>query len=84
MKVDMKTLFLPTGSWEIVMISTGGGASRAGKKPVAQASSLVHCCQLEETVMLEYHAAYYQGDQGWVVAEVLDFPGALGKLSQAV
>ena len=26
--------------------------------------------------MLEYHAAYYDGDDGWVVAIVLDFPGA--------
>lgn len=28
--------------------------------------------------MLEYHAAYYKGD-GWIVAEVLDFPGALSQ-----
>lgn len=26
--------------------------------------------------MLEYHAAYYEGDDGWIVAFVLDFPGA--------
>jgi predicted RNase H-like HicB family nuclease len=26
--------------------------------------------------MVEYHAAYYQGDDGWIVAIVLDFPGA--------
>jgi predicted RNase H-like HicB family nuclease len=26
--------------------------------------------------MLEYHAAYYEGDDGWIVAMVLDFPGA--------
>ena len=26
--------------------------------------------------MLEYHAAYYQGDDKWIVAMVLDFPGA--------
>lgn len=26
--------------------------------------------------MLEYHAAYYQGEDGWIVAFVLDFPGA--------
>jgi len=26
--------------------------------------------------MMEYHAAYYEGDDGWVVAMVLDFPGA--------
>ena len=24
--------------------------------------------------MLEYHAAYYEGDDGWIVAFVLDFP----------
>ena len=26
--------------------------------------------------MVEYHAAYYQGDDGWIVAIVLGFPGA--------
>ncbi len=26
--------------------------------------------------MMEYHAAYYTGDDGWIVAMVLDFPGA--------
>ena len=26
--------------------------------------------------MMEYHAAYYHGDDGWIVAKVLDFPGA--------
>ena len=26
--------------------------------------------------MIEYHAAYYNGDDGWIVAIVLDFPGA--------
>ncbi len=26
--------------------------------------------------MLEYHAAYYKGEDGWIVAIVLDFPGA--------
>lgn len=26
--------------------------------------------------MMEYHAAYYNGDDGWIVAIVLDFPGA--------
>ena len=25
---------------------------------------------------MEYHAAYFEGDDGWVVALVLDFPGA--------
>ena len=25
---------------------------------------------------MEYHAAYYEGDDGWIVAIVLDFPGA--------
>ena len=26
--------------------------------------------------MIEYHAAYFNGDDGWIVAVVLDFPGA--------
>ncbi len=26
--------------------------------------------------MMEYHAAYYEGEDGWIVALVLDFPGA--------
>jgi predicted RNase H-like HicB family nuclease len=25
--------------------------------------------------MLEYHAAYYQGEDGWYVVSLLDFPG---------
>jgi predicted RNase H-like HicB family nuclease len=29
--------------------------------------------------MLEYHAAYFHGQDGWIVAEVLDFPGALSQ-----
>lgn len=29
--------------------------------------------------MLEYHAAYYQQEDGWYVVEVLDFPGALSQ-----
>ena len=29
--------------------------------------------------MLKYHAAYYQGEAGWIVAKVLDFPGALSQ-----
>ncbi len=29
--------------------------------------------------MLEYHAAYYQGEDGWVTAEVLDYPGVLSQ-----
>jgi len=29
--------------------------------------------------MLKYHAAYFQGDSGWIVARVLDFPGALSQ-----
>ena len=29
--------------------------------------------------MLEYHAAYFNGEDGWIVAEVLDFPGALSQ-----
>jgi predicted RNase H-like HicB family nuclease len=29
--------------------------------------------------MLKYHAAYFKGESGWIVAEVLDFPGALSQ-----
>jgi predicted RNase H-like HicB family nuclease len=29
--------------------------------------------------MLEYHAAYYQIENGWYMAEVLDFPGAVSQ-----
>ncbi len=29
--------------------------------------------------MLEYHAAYFEGEDGWIVAEILDFPGALSQ-----
>ena len=29
--------------------------------------------------MLKYHAAYYEGESGWIVAKVLDFPGALSQ-----
>ena len=29
--------------------------------------------------MLEYHAAYYPIEDGWYMAEVLDFPGALSQ-----
>jgi predicted RNase H-like HicB family nuclease len=29
--------------------------------------------------MLEYHAAYYDGEDGWVVAEILDYPGVLSQ-----
>lgn len=29
--------------------------------------------------MLEYHAAYYRGEDGWIVAIVLDFPGAVSQ-----
>ena len=29
--------------------------------------------------MLEYHAAYYEIDDGWYLAEVLDFPGAISQ-----
>lgn len=29
--------------------------------------------------MLKYHAAYYRQDDGWYVAEVLDFPGAVSQ-----
>jgi predicted RNase H-like HicB family nuclease len=29
--------------------------------------------------MLEYHAAYYEIEDGWFMGEVLDFPGALSQ-----
>jgi predicted RNase H-like HicB family nuclease len=29
--------------------------------------------------MLEYHAAYYQIEDGWYMAKVLDFPGVLSQ-----
>jgi predicted RNase H-like HicB family nuclease len=29
--------------------------------------------------MLQYHAAYYEAEKGWVMAEVLDFPGAVSQ-----
>lgn len=29
--------------------------------------------------MLKYHAAYFSGESGWIVAKVLDFPGALSQ-----
>ncbi len=29
--------------------------------------------------MLQYHAAFYQGESDWIVAKVLDFPGALSQ-----
>ncbi len=29
--------------------------------------------------MLKYHAAYFRGESGWIVAQVLDFPGALSQ-----
>ena len=29
--------------------------------------------------MLKYHAAFYKGELGWIVARVLDFPGALSQ-----
>lgn len=29
--------------------------------------------------MLQYHAAYYDGDDGWIVAVILDFPGAMSQ-----
>jgi predicted RNase H-like HicB family nuclease len=29
--------------------------------------------------MLEYHAAYYEIEDGWYMAKVLDFPGALSQ-----
>ena len=32
-----------------------------------------------DPAMLEYHAAYYEGEDGWVIAEVLDYPGVLSQ-----
>jgi predicted RNase H-like HicB family nuclease len=29
--------------------------------------------------MLEYHAAYYDGEGGWLVVELLDFPGVFSQ-----
>lgn len=29
--------------------------------------------------MLEYHAAYYQIEDGWYMAKVLDFPGTISQ-----
>jgi predicted RNase H-like HicB family nuclease len=29
--------------------------------------------------MLKYHAAYYKGEDGWYMAQVLDFPGVLSQ-----
>jgi predicted RNase H-like HicB family nuclease len=29
--------------------------------------------------MLEYHAAYFKLDDGWYIAEVLDFPGVFSQ-----
>jgi len=29
--------------------------------------------------MLEYHAAYYQVEDGWYMAKVLDFPGTVSQ-----
>jgi predicted RNase H-like HicB family nuclease len=29
--------------------------------------------------MLEYHAAYYEIEDGWLMAKVLDFPGAVSQ-----
>jgi predicted RNase H-like HicB family nuclease len=29
--------------------------------------------------MLKYHAAFFQGESDWIVAKVLDFPGALSQ-----
>lgn len=33
----------------------------------------------ERVAMLEYHAAYYVIEDGWYMARVLDFPGALSQ-----
>lgn len=29
--------------------------------------------------MLEYTAAYFNGEDGWIIAEVLDFPGVVSQ-----
>ena len=29
--------------------------------------------------MLEYHAAYYPGEKGWYIVELLDFPGVFSQ-----
>jgi predicted RNase H-like HicB family nuclease len=29
--------------------------------------------------MFEYHAAYYPGEDGWYVVELLDFPGVISQ-----
>ncbi len=29
--------------------------------------------------MLEYHAAYYPGEQGWYIVELLDFPAVFSQ-----
>ncbi len=29
--------------------------------------------------MLEYHAEYYEGKDGWVIAAVVDYPGVLSQ-----
>jgi predicted RNase H-like HicB family nuclease len=29
--------------------------------------------------MIEYHAEYYEGEDGWVVAAVVDYPGVLSQ-----
>lgn len=34
---------------------------------------------LLEPNMLEYHAAYYEIEDGWYLAQVLDFPGAISQ-----
>jgi predicted RNase H-like HicB family nuclease len=33
----------------------------------------------EELFMLEYHVAYYEIEDGWYLAKVLDFPGAVSQ-----
>ncbi len=35
------------------------------------------CLAGEGVTMLEYHAAYYQIEDGWYMATVLDFPGVI-------
>src|SRR5436305_5725408 len=33
----------------------------------------------ERTAMLKYHAAYYEIEDGWFLAEVMDFPGVVSQ-----
>ena len=44
---------------------------------MAEAARIRKCYELCRAVLL--NAAYYEGDEGWVVAEVLDYPGVLSQ-----